>query len=216
MDRQSFDLGHSLEGPDPALHDYQGQGLDNLYSNPPFTIHTQRDPKGELVKSCRIHGSVIAETRNNLILHPENGSLLGELRVEHGNLCRTVIQLYDGSGTVRFVFRKRRLHREVQVYLQGGDPSSSCHDDPILKKWKPTMRALTHGKAATGQRLHVLSCYPTRPGGPEDWLARPPGGSPWALHRKGPELFWGGSLKGLELEVIFAFAHTVDVLWAQF
>ena len=70
-----------------------------------------------------------------------------------------------------------------------------------------------HLSKAPGERLYIMSCYPTKGGAPGDWVAPGVNTREWAIHHRGNLVFWGGTLKDHEPELMFAFAVAVVHLW---
>ena len=197
---------------------------DDLHQNAPLTIENGVNEKGFSVMHCWHLDQLIAVTRNNLIVHPSSGAIIGELRLEEGHVWRIVVQLHDKNRVVRFAFLRRRLHKEVQVFLcqhnsgpssvaRSKESSSELFESDAFSPRTSGKKSLSHLSRNAGERLYIMSCLPTRGGDPGDWVVKAPGASPWAVHRKGKHVYWGSSLKSHEPELMFAFAVVVIHLW---
>jgi len=195
--------------------------------NPPLRMEAGTDTKGfQTVQGWHL-GRCIAETRNNLVVDPTGGALVAELCLEEGHVWRVVVQLHDTHRVVRFAFMRRRLHREVLVFLCGQRDVAKSTTAPNSSRSTSSRssrgsqgnaslagkRSLQNKSKPAGERIYILSCLPVKDGLPGDWVALYPGHTEWALHHRGDLLYWGGTLRDHEPELMFAFAVAVNHLW---
>ena len=208
----------------PWLGDWPGRVAfapsADLCRNPPLGLALAADAVGSAVVQCRLRRVLLAETRHNLVLRPGPApGLVAELR----QVGPRGLVLHDRDGAARFAFRRRRLRREVRLFLCGQGRATAAGGAPAgragtagqynpLEQLRPGAVGRPLAKLQR-QQMYVMSALPTRKGGAGDWVVKAPGQGPWAMHRKGPEVFWGGSLRELEPDLIFAMAVGIMHLW---
>ena len=183
-------------------------------------------------------GRILAELRpgpRGLTLHDAAGAALFRLRRGRGRrevsifVCGRrvgpaagVAPRGDASAASPSVGAQAHARAAPSTAAAAGAARSEAPAPGAAPRGSPAVRslqtpALRRADVAVARQelMYILSCRPVKDGDVREWVVTAPGRLPWAMLRRGDQVLWGGTLRGLDPELLFALAVGLMRLWAR-